>query len=66
MIKGHNEKVTHFLLVNEQRQPLSIPLQPMLGFNIVTYGTISGKHRIFPFIQYSQMNHLQWEISLSK
>ena len=48
MLKGQNEKVTHFLPVNEQRQPLSTPFQPMLGFTIVPYGTISGKQRILP------------------
>ena len=48
MLEGQNEKVIHFLLVNEQQQPLSIPLQPMIGFNIVPYETISGKHRILP------------------
>ena len=44
---GHNNKFTGFLYVNRQRQPLSTPSQPMLSFNIVLYGTISGMQRIF-------------------
>ena len=41
--------ITHLqiLYVNRQRQLLSTPSQPMLSFNIVPYGTISGMQRIF-------------------
>ena len=48
MFKGQTEKVRHLLSVNRQRTPLSTPLQHMVCFNIVPYGTISGKQGILP------------------
>ena len=43
----HNIKFIKFLYVSRQRQLLSSPSQPMLSFNIVPYGTISGMQRNF-------------------
>ena len=39
MFGHHNNKFIEFLYVNRQRNLLSMPFQPTLGFSIVPYGT---------------------------
>ena len=58
MFMHHNIKFIKFLYVSRQRQLLSMPFQPILSFNIVLYGTISGMQRNFAIDLYSQKNNL--------
>ena len=47
MFRSHKGKFKDFLYVNGQRNLLSRPCQPTLGFNIVPYGTKNLRFRNF-------------------